>query len=141
MAHTLANIRDRVEINLVDSSNLIWSTAVIDEAIRAALLDLSRVYGSVQTLKDLDAALLTTFEDIDAYVLIIGAAAYALMFRTVGRFEESTPEPKIVPSFADLANAQMGIFYAMLKKTNLRLKQLSTESPWAGWTWEERGKF
>ena len=141
MAHTLASIRDRVEINLADSSNLIWSTAIVDEGIRAALLDLSKVYGEDLTLKDLDAALTTTFEDVDAYVLIVGAAAYALMFRTVGRFEESTPEPKIVPMYADMANTHMSTFYAMLKVTNLRLKQVNSNTPWSGWTWEEDGGF
>ena len=141
MAHTLASIRDQVEINLADSTNLIWSTAVIDEAIRAALLDLSKVYGKDLTLKDLDAALTTTFEDIDAYVLVVGAAAYALMFRTVGRFEESTPEPKIVPMYANMAKSHMGTFYAMLKVTNLRLKQVNSNTPWAGWEWEEEGGF
>lgn len=141
MAVTLASVRDQVELFLTDSSNLIWSTAVLDEAIRAALVDLSKVYGEDQTLKDLDAALTTTFEDQDVYVLVYGAVAYSLMFRSVGRYEEATPEPKIVPLFATMANDYMATFYGLLKRVNLRLKQLSDESPWAGWTWEETGGF
>lgn len=43
MADLLAAIRDRVEADLGDSSNLIWSTAELDRHIAHALEDLSRV--------------------------------------------------------------------------------------------------
>lgn len=39
---TLAQLRDRVEVVLVDSGNLIWSTDAIDEGIRQALEEYSR---------------------------------------------------------------------------------------------------
>lgn len=141
MAYTLASLRDEVEINLADSTNLIWSTTILDEAIRAALLQLSRVYGAIVTLKDLDAALTTTFDDLDAYVLIRGAVAYALTFRSVGRYEEATPEPALVPAFATHATETMQEFRAMLTLTDLRLKQESSNTPHSTWEWPENGGF
>lgn len=141
MAHTLASVRDQLETNLLDTTNLIWSTAILDEAIRAALLDLSRVYGQAVTLKDLDSALTTTFDDLDVYVLIRGAVAFALTFRAVGRYEEATPEPKLAPSFAINAQETMHEFRAMLTLTDLRLKQESSNNPYSAWDWEESGGF
>jgi hypothetical protein len=43
MATTLANLRDRVELILADSGNAIWATGDIDEAIRRALHEYSKV--------------------------------------------------------------------------------------------------
>ena len=141
MAHTLSSVRDQVETNLLDSTNLIWSTTILDEAIRAALVDLSRIYGDVLTLEGLDAAVETTFHDLDVYVLIRGAVAYALTFRAVGRYEEATPEPALVPSFAIHAQDTMAEFRALLTLADLRLKQKSSDVPWSQWEWEENGGF
>lgn len=43
MTATLTTLRDRVELQLGDSGNSIWSTADIDEAIRQALHEYSKV--------------------------------------------------------------------------------------------------
>jgi hypothetical protein len=110
MAHTLASVRDQVEINLMDSTNLIWSTTILDEAIRASLADISRAYDTALFLKDLDGAAATTVDDLDIYVLVKGAVAHALVFRVVGRYEEATPEPNITPELASLAEKRMQEF-------------------------------
>ena len=141
MAHSLSSVRDQVEINLMDTSNLIWSTTVIDEALRAALLDLSRVYGHALTLSGLDEATETTFDDQDVYVLIKGAVAHALVFRAVGRYEEATPEPKLIPHLATQATAATQEFRSLLSFVDLRLKQKSSDSPISSWGWEERSGF
>ena len=141
MPPTLASIRDQVEINLMDTANLIWSTTVLDEALRAALLDLGRVYGKELTIKDLDSATQTNIDDQDLYVLVKGAVAHALVFRAVGRFEEDTPEPRIIPHLATHANNASMEFRAMLNFVDLRLKQSSNSSPHAPWQWFEDGGF
>jgi len=141
MAHTLASVRDQVELNLIDSTNLIWSTTILDEAIRASLMSLSHIYGEQVYLKDLDSALTTTFADLDVYVIIRGAVAYALTFRAVGRYEEATPEPKLTPSFAINAQQTMKEFRALLAQTDLRLKQESSDEPYSEWNWEESESF
>ena len=114
MPYTLAQIIDKVEINLLDETNLIWSVPVVTEAIRAALTDLSRIRGTVLTLNGLDGAVSTTLADLDHYVVVRGAVAYALLFRVVGRFEEATPEPKIAPSLAAHAEQSMQVYREQL---------------------------
>jgi hypothetical protein len=114
MAHTLTTVRDQVEINLMDSTNLIWSTTILDEAIRASLADLSRAYQEALFLQGLDSAPATTVDDLDIYVLVKGAVAHALVFRVVGRYEEATPEPNITPELASLAEKRMQEFKAYL---------------------------
>jgi len=67
MATTLALLRDRVEQILADSGNAIWSTDDVDEAIRRALHEYSKVrpYQKIGTLtltsdgRELDASTLT----------------------------------------------------------------------------------
>ena len=137
MAYTLSDLRDKVELHLLDATNLIWSTSIIDEAIRAALADLSHVYGQVLTLNGLDGALENNFDDLDAYVIIQGAVGYALTFRVVGRYEEATPEPALVPSVAAQAEKSMVEFRAMLKISDQRLKQTTSNDPHAPWAWTE----
>jgi hypothetical protein len=44
MPATLSSFRDRVEVALMDTSNEIWSTTVLEEAIRQALAEYSKVY-------------------------------------------------------------------------------------------------
>lgn len=141
MPPTLSSIRDQVEINLMDTSNLIWSTTILDEALRAALLDLGRVYGEELTLKDLDSATTTNVADEDLYVLVKGAVAHALIFRSVGRFEEDTPEPRILPHLATHAQNAASEFRAMLNFVDLRLKQLSKSAPHSAWDWVDKGGF
>ncbi len=141
MSFSLSDLRDKVELHLLDAANLIWSTTLIDEAIRAALADLSHVYGEELTLNGLDGALENNFDDLDAYVIVQGAVGYALTFRVVGRYEEATPEPALVPSVAAEAENAMVEFRAMLKLSDLRLKQTTSNDPHAPWAWTENGGF
>ena len=141
MSITLSSVKASVTQHLSDSSGLIWSALLVEEAIHAALIDLSRVYGTAQTLKDLDAATETTFDKQDLYVLIQGALAYALVFRVVRRFEESTPEPKLTPAFGLYAQEAMQEFRAQLTDTRHRLHQTSANPAWLIWPWPEKGGF
>ncbi|KKM23529.1 hypothetical protein LCGC14_1614270 [marine sediment metagenome] len=63
---TLANLRDRVEALLVDTSNVIWGTSLLDEAIAQALAEYSeqRPLKSVATLA-LTSILSTNKREID----------------------------------------------------------------------------
>jgi len=107
---TLANFRAQLERNLMDTTNLIWSQAILEEAIRASLADISRAYDEKLTINQLDSEVETTVDPLDFYLLIKGAVAYALIFRTVGRFEEATPEPSLTPHLATVAEQRMKEF-------------------------------
>lgn len=168
MPPTLQSVRTQVETNLMDSTHLIWSTTLIDEALRAALADLSIARSQVLKLKDLDSAQATTVNDLDLYLLVKGAAAHALIFRVVGRFEEATPEPNLTPALAQFAESAMKAFKAelvgatlsgnhvldvelakqayqstleSLEAARVQPMQESTDEPYSPWAWKERNNF
>lgn len=59
-AATLATLRDRVEEALVDSTNLIWATATLDEAVRQALHEYSAARPYVAMVDQALTGLLST---------------------------------------------------------------------------------
>jgi hypothetical protein len=141
LAITLSSVRDQVETQISDSTNLIFPTALIDEALRVALSDLSLVYGSSQTLKDLDSALVTTFDDEDLSVVVRGGVAYSLLIRSSGRFEEAYPEPNLTVDFFKVATFMLKSFNDLLSLVRLRLLQSSTNDFPGSWAWEEENTF
>ena len=141
MTASLASVRDQVENRLIDASNLIFSTNALDEAIRAALGDLSSVHGSVLTLNGLDGASATIFEDLDLNTLVVGSVAYALRFRLVGKFEEASPIREHPEDLAKWATDFMSEFQALLTQVKLRLFQKSADHPHSQWEWEEGDSF
>jgi hypothetical protein len=64
---TLTIFRDQVERNLMDTTNLIWSETILEEALRASLADISRAYDTQLYVNGLDGAPATT---LDAFWII-----------------------------------------------------------------------
>ena len=141
MAHTLATVRDQLENRLEDSTNLIFSTAALDEAIRAALNEVSLTYGSAQTLSGLDAAVTTTFADLDLNTLIVGAMAYACRFRLMSKFEEASPVREHPEDLAKWATDFMDEFMSLTTQIRLRKFQEATTAPLSAWEWDEGDDF
>jgi methyltransferase-like protein len=141
MAATLATVRDQLEYRLSDATNLIFSTNVLDEAIRAALNEVSNAYGEAVTLNGLDAAAATTFDDIDLNTLIVGAMAYACRFRLIGKFEEASPVREHPDDLANWATEFMNHFLALTTQIRLRKFQEATTGPHSAWDWEEGDNF
>ena len=141
MSATLSTTRDQVETRLQDSTNLIFSTSTIDEALRASLNELSNAYGLAQTLKDLDLAASTTFDDVDQNTLIVGAVAYALRFRLVGKFEEASPVRERPEDLARWATEFMEEFQSLLTHIRLRRFHESVDHPYSRWDWDEGADF
>ena len=141
MSITLTSVRDQVETRLQETANLIFSTDTIDEALRGSLAELSGSYGAVQTLSGLDGASSTTFEEQDLNTLILGAVAYALRFRLVGKFEEASPIREHPEDLAKWATEFMNEFQSQLIMVRLRFFQESDDAPYSQWAWEEGDDF
>lgn len=141
MTITLSSVRDQVETRLSDSTNLIFSTSTLDEAIRAALSEVANTYGTALTLKDLDSATETTFDDQDLNALIIGSLAYALRFRLIGKYEDALPVRESPENFASTATAVMNNFQSLLIQIRLRRFQSSVDQPFSLWEWDEGSDF
>lgn len=137
MPITLSTVRDQVEARLVDSGNLIYTTATLDEAIRAALAEMSSAYGSAQTLDDLDSATATSFDDVDLHTLCVGAVAFALRSRFFQKYEEASPDREDPDDLADAATRVMDEFLALLTHVRLRRFQEAVDHPYAVWDWDE----
>ncbi|MEA3326686.1 MAG: hypothetical protein U9R53_05180 [Chloroflexota bacterium] len=141
MTDTLSSVRDQVETRLQDPSNLIFSTDTIDEALSAALAELSNAYGSSQTLKDLDGAASTTFEDADLNTLIVGAIAYCLRFRFIGKVEEASPDREKPLDLAKYATETMHEFQSLLTHVRTRRFYEAVDHPYSQWEWDEGSDF
>ena len=141
MTAALSSTRDQVETRLQDIANLIWSTDMLDEALRASLGDLSSAYGFALTLQDLDSAAETTYEEIDHNTLLVGAVAYALRSRLIKRFEQASPIRQDPEDLANSATIQMNHFQSLLMQTRLRRFSESTDHPYSAWEWEEGKDF
>jgi hypothetical protein len=128
-------------MRLQDIANLIWTADTIDEALRAALGDLSNAYGVSLTLKDLDSEAETSYEAIDHNTLLVGAVANALRFRLVKRFDQTYPQRENPEGLANWATIQMNLFQSLLMQTRLRRFSESTDHPFSAWEWEEGKDF
>jgi len=142
MTATLTTIRDQVEAHLDDASNLIWSTDSLDEAIRTALVELSRVSGTDLTLSGLDGAAETTLPDQDDHVLILGAVAYALQFVAAGDIKSLPLSDDAKPqALTMLIKQRMDAFHDLLEKVRVRYLQESADHPYSQWEWDEGEDF
>jgi len=141
MTTTLTTLREMVEISLGDTTNLIWSTETLEQAIRAALAALSGVYGATLTLNSLDSATETTLEEEDVQVLVLGATAYALASRVAERFEEASPVREDIDALVKNRDQAMAEFQMQLEQVRLRKIQGAEEAPYTTWEWEEGEGF
>jgi hypothetical protein len=137
MPLTLTDTRTLVATRLSDPNNLIYSLETIDESIRSALSDISRVSGAVLTLSGLDEAAETTLPEQDEHALIAGAVAYALTFHASGRFDDAVPHPDLPDGLAGWAEEQMKHFQTLLTGIKARIHQTSSDVPYSPWEWDE----
>lgn len=136
MSLALSEVQVRLACHLNDTVHLVWSDALLEAAIRSALLAISRVAGTRFALAGLDDALETTLPVEDEHVLLVGAVAYALTFRATGRFEEAALGADLPAHLSSWASAHMARFQTLLAETKQRLIQTSTEPSFGTWTWE-----
>ena len=141
MTITLSTLRDWVELTLGDTTNLIWSTEALDQAMRAALAALSGAYGATLTLNGLDSATTTTLEEGDMQTLVLGASAHALASRVAERFEEASPVREDIDALVKNRDQTMAQYQMQLEQVRLRKIQGAEDAPYAAWAWEEGEGF
>ncbi len=136
MTASLTLVREQVAQVLQDPSNLVFDSTTLDGSIRLALADYSRTRGSLQSLSGLDGAGATSFPDLDAEVIAIGAAAYAVLGRVIRR-GEGFQFNQAVPAEARVwGEARLADFRAMLDQVRRGVLRSATVVPWpaAGWS-------
>lgn len=116
MAETLTSMRAKLADVLQDPAGLVFDSAAIDGAIRTALAEYSLAKGTPQTLDGLEGAAATTFPDVEAVVITIGAAGYAVEGRVFKRSESFNFKQYSSPEIRLWADSQLKLFRAYLKQ-------------------------
>ena len=141
MSLTLTTVRNQVETQLTDTSNLIWPEATIDQAIRTALAEISQIYGEALTLDGLDTETTTTIEEQDIFVLVTGAMVYCLLFRVTERYEEASPNREDIDDLVKAKDKNLDLYQGLLHQLKTRFFHESTTSPISEWEWDEEDVF
>jgi hypothetical protein len=135
MTASLTSVREQVAQVLQDPAYLVFDSATLDGSIRLGLADYSRMRGSLQTLSGLDGAGATSFPDLDAEVIAIGAAAYAVLGRVVRRGEGFQFDQAVPAEARAWGEARLADFRAMLDQLRRGLLRSATVIPWAAAGW------
>lgn len=133
----LADYLDRLRDFLVDAGEVSYADASLTEAIRQAIGDLGRVYGSGVTIEDLDLAQTTTVRLADEDLVIRGAAGYAARMRAVDRADSANLGQNMPSTLLDWSKNTLYWFDQTLRQVKQRILQESTSSPASEWTWDE----
>lgn len=133
----LADLRTRIETQYMDTNNLVLDDATLDEGIRSALGEISRVYGSALTIEGLDAALETTLAALDIPCLLTGATAYGLNFLLQNHFNNFSSSLGANSALVTAAQKMRVRFRTMLEELRLDDLQRSQTYPHSDWIWQE----
>ncbi len=110
---TLAQLSSRVLVQLSDSSQKIYTTAAVTEAIRQAVNEYGAATGTAVTVKDLDTAVATTLPVLYEGLIVLGAVAFAIGTRAIER-ADSFQAGELPSDLADHSQEQLKIFRALL---------------------------
>ena len=97
MTIDLTTLESRVNVLLTDLTHLYYSSELIREGIRMALLEYGRASGTQDTIAGLDEAGQTTLPEMDGGLIVLGAAGYTAACKTIDRkqqfnLDDQTPE-------------------------------------------------
>jgi hypothetical protein len=137
---TLDGFIVRLRAFLVDSGEVSYLDAALEEALRQAIGDLGRSYGEFVTIEDLDAADETTVADVDEALVVRGAAGYAARMRAVDRAESANLDQSMPGSLLEWSKNTLYYFDQALRLVKQRRLQNSTSNPASQWTWDESDK-
>ena len=137
---TLPSFIARVRAFLVDSGAEAYADSTVTEGLRQAVADLSKVYGVIVLIKDLDEAGVTTVDVLDVALVIRGAAGYAARSRAMERTDSANLAQSMPTNLLEWSKNTLYWFDDKLKQIRLRLLQSSASNPASQWTWDESDK-
>ncbi len=132
MSLTLETVRGYIRRLLADPESRTWDDETLDEAIRQALTELIQAAGHPIPLEGLDGEENPTLLSPEqSQVLAGGAAAYAVLTRSLQRAEAHDLGQSIPAVLLDWAHARMKHFQAQVLALRLITLQSSTQPPYA----------
>ena len=113
MPSTLTSLRDRVEAALMDSSNLSWDTATLDEAIRQSLTFITKARdpAAAFTITALDGVVTGTLPEDDTAYLVMGAAGFAARSRSASRSQMANLDQAMPNALLTWSTVQLDAFF------------------------------
>lgn len=141
MIITLSSLRDQLALRLSDQNHLVYDADTLNDALRSALAELSRVNGADLFISGLDGSLETTLPESFAHPLLVGAVAFALRFRAAGQFEPVALDSDLPAALFMAAQEQMDAFHKALENIRKLGLQMSSDSPYGQWEWDEGKDF
>ncbi len=133
----LTDICTRIRTQYLDPNKYAVEDDTLEEAVRSALGDISRVYESPHTLEGLDGALETTLPERDIPVLMTGASGYVLTILLQYCFSHYTPS---LVDDANLMKAEHHMnarFKTLLTELRMDDFQRSQACPHIDWEWHD----
>jgi hypothetical protein len=135
----LITFENRVNVLLHDTTQLNFSTELVDEAVRLALADYSRVSGMAETISGLDNAAVTTVPADDEGIIVLGAAGYTACSKAADRKESFNLNQEIPQGLLKVGAGFMERFKALLNTVRTHNQWSAAETPWgAGFTLSSR---
>lgn len=126
----LTEIENRVTILLRDTTRLDFPPELVEECIRLALAEYSRVSGTVETLSGLDGAAETSLPGEDAGLIVLGAAGYAACSKAADRKESFNLNQQIPEGLLKVGAGFMERYKALLNTVRTHRQWISAEVPW-----------
>ena len=134
---SLAELRQRVAVSLADDATLIFTEAILNEAIHRALDEISRVLDRPLAIAGLNGAEETTLEDAYFNCLLIGASGYAVHTIMVSRFAHYTPSIQGDVNVMMRSTSLVKDFWMMLDELRVNELHLADEPPHQALGWAE----
>ena len=135
----LADIRTRVENQLVDNTLIVFTSDAIDESIQQALMDVNLALGQTYTITGLNAAAATTLPADIATALVQGAAGYAVQAQTVKQSGTVgiDPNQRQAANYQVWAKNKLYYFKQTLEQFQRRSFFAGTTAPYSTLAWDE----
>jgi hypothetical protein len=130
-------LRARLQVVMVDLNAKSWSTDMLNESLRLALMDIGFVAGPELFIEGLDGQAATTLSAQDRGTLLIGASAYAALARALDTAEKNSAGPSAPASLKDYAKTQMDLFTKKLEQIRQRYFHTTTAAPHQSMIWTE----
>lgn len=134
MTIDLATLENRVSVLLTDLTHLNYSSDLIHESIRVALVEYQKASGSLETILGLDGAGQTTLPEMDSGLIVLGAAGYTASLKTIDRMQQFNLEDQTPEAVLQLGHRLLTRFDRLLGSVRANRMRAGIVQPWGeGW--------
>jgi hypothetical protein len=140
-APVLTDFESWIQLALMESAPMVWTTTQLDEALRQALAEYNQVARTTAaavayTIDDLDGASSTTLPTEDVHLVVRGAAALAANNAVVDQATAVQLGKTTPAALGTWAERQRLVFEEGLKAVRARQIWRASTPPWSEWEFD-----